>query len=107
MNLSSDIMKSAVKCILCGKPHVIVEQQGPLCKDCFIRYFQKKVFKTVRKYRLFDKKDRLCVACSGGKDSLAALYLVNRIAKRQRQPIFALGIDEGIRGYRDKQSDDL
>ena len=94
-------------CILCGKKPVITVQQGPLCRDCFIRYFQRKVYKTIRKYRLFTKRDALCVACSGGKDSLAVLYLVNRLAKKQRQPLFALGIDEGVKGYRERQLRDM
>jgi tRNA(Ile)-lysidine synthase TilS/MesJ len=88
-----------MKCIFCRKKSVIVEQQGPLCRECFLQYFQKKVYKTIRKYSLFTKNDSLCVACSGGKDSLAVLFLVNRLAKEQRQPIFAIYVDEGIRGY--------
>ncbi len=85
-------------CILCNKKAVIEEQQGPLCREHFIRYFQKKAYGTIRKYRLFTKKDRLCVACSGGKDSLAVLYLASMLAKKQRQHLFAVGIDEGMRG---------
>lgn len=96
-----------MKCILCGKEHVIELQQGPLCKDCFILYFQRKVYKTIRKHELFDKKDKLCVACSGGKDSLAVLYLVSNLAKKRGQILFALGIDEGVKGYRDKQLKDM
>jgi uncharacterized protein (TIGR00269 family) len=90
-------------CILCGKEAVIELQQGKLCKDCFIRYFQRKVFKTIRQHKLFGKKDRLCVACSGGKDSLAVLHLVSKLAKKRGQGLFALGIDEGVKGYRDRQ----
>ncbi len=96
-----------MKCILCkGKP-VIELQQGHLCSKCFIDYFQKKVYKTIRKHKLFDKKDVLCVGCSGGKDSLAALYLVNKIAKERNQKVFALGVDEGVKGYRDVQLEDM
>ena len=96
-----------MKCILCGKPHVIELQQGQLCRQCFIQYFQKKVYRTIRKHSLFGKDDVLCVACSGGKDSLAVLYLVNRIAKKRKQKLFALGIDEGVEGYRERQLDDM
>ncbi len=96
-----------MKCILCGKKGTINLQQGPLCGDCFTRYFQKKVYSTIRKYSLFTRNDKLCVACSGGKDSLAILYLINKIAKRQHQPVFALGVDEGVPGYREKQLADM
>jgi uncharacterized protein (TIGR00269 family) len=92
-----------MRCLSCGKKAVIELQQGGLCGGCFVRYFERKVFKTIRKHRLFGKDDVLCVACSGGKDSLAVLHLVSRIAKRRRQRLFALGIDEGVPGYREKQ----
>jgi len=92
---------------MCGGGEAIVLQQGALCGECFIQYFQKKVYRTIRQHRLFSKSDVLCVACSGGKDSLAALYLINELAKKQRQKIFALGVDEGVAGYREKQLDDM
>jgi len=94
-------------CIICGKKPVIELQQGALCKAHFMRYFEKKVYKTIRKYELIEKGDMLCVACSGGKDSLTALYLVNKLAKKRGQKIFALSIDEGVEGYRDKQLEDM
>ena len=96
-----------MKCILCGKKNVITLQQGPLCKNCFPRYFQKKVYRIIRKFRLFTKNDTLCFALSGGKDSLAAAYVVNQIAKKQKQKVFAIGVDEGVKGYRDRQLEDM
>lgn len=84
-----------MKCILCGKKSVIELQQGPLCRDCFIRNFQKKVYRNIRKFRLFTKTDVLCFAVSGGGDSMSVLYIVKDIAKKQRQGFFVLNIDEG------------
>ncbi|UCD03238.1 MAG: hypothetical protein JSV63_01205 [Candidatus Aenigmatarchaeota archaeon] len=89
-------------CILCGKKSVIDLQQGPLCRNCFIRNFQKKVYKTVRKFRLFTKRDRLCFAVSGGPGSLSVLYIVKNIAKQQRQQFFAVNIDEGGKGCKNR-----
>jgi uncharacterized protein (TIGR00269 family) len=95
-------------CILCRKKKTVINlQQGPLCGDCFVKYFQKKVYRTIRQHRLFNKKDVLCVGCSGGKDSIAALYLVSRITKERKQRLFALGVDEGVKGYRDVQLRDM
>jgi len=94
-------------CERCGKTEVIRLQQGGLCSSCFQRYFERKVYSTIRKHGLFTKHDRLCVACSGGKDSVAALHLVNKLAKKRRQDVFALSVDEGIDGYRDRQIDDM
>jgi uncharacterized protein (TIGR00269 family) len=94
-------------CVRCGKEAVIELQQGGLCEEHFVRYFQRKVYRTIRKHKLFSKQDRLCVACSGGKDSLTILDLVGKLARKRRQPIVALGIDEGVPGYREKQLEDM
>ncbi|MBI2672293.1 TIGR00269 family protein [Candidatus Woesearchaeota archaeon] len=71
------------------------------CKKCFNKYFEKKVRKTIRMYKLIDKKDIIGVACSGGKDSMTTLYLLGKILKSRNQKIIAITIDEGIDGYRD------
>jgi uncharacterized protein (TIGR00269 family) len=45
--------------------------------------------------------DRIVVALSGGKDSIALLYILHKIFKdRPDLEIIALTIDEGIKGYR-------
>jgi len=72
-----------------------------LCKSCFIKYFEQKTKKTISKYKLVDKKDHIGVACSGGKDSTAVLYLIHKIfGKRPDIKITAIAVDEGIKGYR-------
>ena len=79
----------------------------PLCKTCFIRYFEKKVKKTIRIYKLVDKEDHIGVAVSGGKDSLTVLSILNSIAENQRKlKLTAILIDEGIKGYRDESIKD-
>ena len=73
-----------------------------LCKSCFIRYFEKKVLKTIRKFQLLDKEDNVAVALSGGKDSLTVLYILNKLASTKRNlKLTAILIDEGIKGYRE------
>lgn len=85
-------------------PPVYRLQNGQtLNKNEFINYFEDKVFKTIRKYKLFEKGDKICVAVSGGKDSITVLYLTYKYLKRRGalDNLFALAIDEGIANYRE------
>lgn len=41
--------------------------------------FEKKVKNTIRKHRLFSKKDKIAVAVSGGKDSTVCLYILKKL----------------------------
>ncbi|MEM2956500.1 MAG: TIGR00269 family protein [Candidatus Pacearchaeota archaeon] len=43
-----------------------------------INDFEKKVRQIIQKYRLVNKKDKVIVAVSGGKDSMTVLYLLNK-----------------------------
>ncbi|MBU2634531.1 MAG: TIGR00269 family protein [Nanoarchaeota archaeon] len=71
-----------------------------LCKSCFLKYFEKKTFKTIKKYDLIEKNDKILVAISGGKDSLTVLNILNKLRERLLFKIEALLIDEGIKNYR-------
>ncbi|MCX8194136.1 MAG: TIGR00269 family protein [Candidatus Pacearchaeota archaeon] len=69
----------------------------------FVKYFEKKVTKTIRKYELISKKDKVAIAFSGGKDSITLLYILNKFSKERgegEQKLVALAIDEGIDNYR-------
>jgi len=91
-------------CIKCQKKTVITLQHGDLCSLHFLNYFEDKFFKTIKKYKLIDRNDKICVASSGGKDSTAALYLTKRYFEKYDLPLenfFALLIDEGIKLHRD------
>lgn len=72
-----------------------------LNEKAFIDYFERKVRKTIRKFNLISKGDKIAVACSGGKDSLTLVYLLHKLYSRTHS-IIALSIDEGIPGYREK-----
>ncbi len=94
------------KCVQCSKKAAISLPYGPhsFCKEHFLHFFEKKVRKTIRENRLVQGREKLVVACSGGKDSCTTLYLINKIFSRSN-PVEALLIDEGIPKYRDKALD--
>lgn len=72
-----------------------------LCRKCFNAYFEKKTRKCIRQYELLEKGDRVAVALSGGKDSSVLLSILAGIWKERKDfELFAILVDEGIRGYR-------
>ncbi|MEM1750069.1 MAG: TIGR00269 family protein [Desulfurococcaceae archaeon] len=92
-------------CSICGKQAVYIVKPGglALCKKHFLEYFDRKVRRTIRKNKLFNKNDHIVIAVSGGKDSLSLLHYVVNLSRRAKMGwrITALTIDEGISGYRD------
>jgi uncharacterized protein (TIGR00269 family) len=98
-----------MQCNKCEETAVIELQHAPLCKNHFINYFEQKVFKTINKFKLIDRKDNICVATSGGKDSLTVLYLTKKYMKKYqiKTNLFALAVDEGIEDYREHTLKDL
>ncbi len=80
---------------------VYIDQAGnSYTRSKFIRYFEKKVMKTISKYRMIGKDDVVGVGLSGGKDSMTCLYIINKIQRERRRKVYAILVDEGIKGYR-------
>lgn len=91
-------------------PAVFKMQNGKLLNKIeFINYFEQKVFKTIKKFNLFEKNDTYVVAVSGGKDSITVLYLAQKYLKRKNlhKNLIALAINEGIEDYREHTLDFL
>ncbi|HLC72965.1 MAG TPA: TIGR00269 family protein [Candidatus Nanoarchaeia archaeon] len=82
------------------EPVYVLQNHTSLCKQHFINYFEKKVLKNLRTYKMIEKGDMLVSALSGGKDSMTCLYLLHQYCQKQNIPIKALAIDEGIEHYR-------
>ncbi|MDR2623333.1 MAG: TIGR00269 family protein [Methanobrevibacter sp.] len=92
-------------CSRCGSPKIIIKrkQSGQsLCKNCFIESIQRKVIKTIKKEKLIDKGDKVLVALSGGKDSVAVLDILHTFYEKRMIDLCAVTIDEGISNYRDE-----
>jgi uncharacterized protein (TIGR00269 family) len=73
-----------------------------LCKEHFIKYFEKRVKKEINKQGKLENNIKIGVAVSGGKDSIVTLHLIKKIfLKRKNIEIISLSVDEGIKNYRD------
>lgn len=89
------------------KPVFTLTGKEKLCKTHFLTYFEKKVRKNLRVEKLIGKKEKVIVACSGGKDSAVVLYMLKRIIKNRDVSIEAFHIDQTIGEYSRKNSDNL
>lgn len=93
-------------CNVCNKGKVVYFRAYSgerLCSKCFTKTFEKRVAKTIAKYDMLRYNDRIAVAVSGGKDSLALLKVLAKIeSKFPESSIVAITVDEGISVYRDE-----
>ncbi|KKN16334.1 hypothetical protein LCGC14_0977000 [marine sediment metagenome] len=96
-------------CSRCNNTIVIQRKYSGenLCPDCFQKNIERLIYKTISKYKMLKPKDKVVVALSGGKDSIALLYNLNIIQNRTHnsEPIIVLTIDEGIKEYRENSID--
>jgi uncharacterized protein (TIGR00269 family) len=93
-----------VKCDRCQNTAVYSRKYSGenLCSGCFSNSIVRKAAKTISKYNMIQNDELVCVAVSGGKDSLALLNVLSKMAKNHSFRIHAVTIDEGIAGYREE-----
>lgn len=95
---------AAPACAKCGKMAAITLRymNSDFCQPHFTRFFESRFKRTVREYRMLKKGDRVAVGLSGGKDSCVMLHLLHKISQSLPIGLFAITIDEGIAGYRNR-----
>src|SRR3989442_4226246 len=77
-----------------------------LCKGCFKDSVERKVRRTISRWKMFSPADHIAVAVSGGKDSLTMLMILKKLSAKFKQTrITAVTVDEGIAGYREEAID--
>lgn len=83
-----------MKCIRCKKTACVAlpSHHSGFCKDCFPLFFTKQVETAIRREKMFTHDERILVALSGGKDSLALMLEL----KLQGYDVTGLHIDLGI-----------
>jgi len=93
-----------VQCVKCSAKAVYysVHSGHSFCAKCFMKSVEQKVRTTINKYKLFDPKDHIVIAISGGKDSQVLATIIVKIEKDfPSTTLSALIVDEGVPGYRD------
>jgi uncharacterized protein (TIGR00269 family) len=90
------------RCRVCGREAWVKIPWGNtwFCKEHFIEYFERKVWRTFTKYVPRSHK-RILLAVSGGKDSIALLHRLAPRLVKEGYSVTALFIDLGIKGYSD------
>jgi len=95
-----------VTCMFCKRRDAVYMRPysgEKLCTKCFMGSIEDKVRATVAKYEMFQHDDKIMVAVSGGKDSITLLHILVKIEKDfPKASLFAVTVDEGIKGYRDQ-----
>jgi len=103
-----------MKCVRCrARPEVYLRaHNAAFCRPCFVGWFQRQVERTIAAERMCTAGDRILVAVSGGKDSLAlwdalvalghrttGFYLAQGISgysQRSRQKVEAFALGRGL-----------
>lgn len=88
-----------MKCRVCGESASInlKAYNTALCARDFTAFLEKRVLKTIQRYKLITEKDVPIVAVSGGKDSLSLWYILNKLGYLSD----GIYIDLNIEGYSD------
>lgn len=96
-----------MKCRRCRAPAVVDVRRhnAAFCRDCFVHHTQEQVRRAIAEHRMIEPGERVLVAISGGKDSLAAWDLLCALGYEADGLYIGLGIgdysDESGRYARD------
>ena len=94
-----------MKCSLCDNQALYVRpyDKQSLCHKHFNEQMRKRVQKTITRYKMLHRGDRIAIGVSGGKDSTALLDILHKIEKDfPESELVAITIDEGIKHYREE-----
>lgn len=89
-----------MRCTKCKSKAVLQlrRHNAAFCGGCFTCFVHDQVTKAIKSQRMFGKDDRILVAVSGGKDSLALWEILLKLGYRAD----ALYVHLGIVGYSDR-----
>lgn len=83
-----------LKCRKCNQKAAINMRQHKLalCKNHFLEWVLEQTERNIKKYKFFTKNDKILVAVSGGKDSLALWDVLNKLDYQTAGLYINLGI---------------
>jgi uncharacterized protein (TIGR00269 family) len=92
-----------MKCTVCRQPAVIDVRRhnANFCVEHFVAHCEEQVRRAVHQFRMIEPDERILVAVSGGKDSLALWDLLVRLGYRADGLYLGLGIGD----YSDESGD--
>jgi uncharacterized protein (TIGR00269 family) len=85
-----------MKCRRCKAPAVVElrRHNAAFCADCFLRHVREQVKRAIDGHGMLEPSDRILVAVSGGKDSLALWDILLELGYRADGLYLGLGIGE-------------
>jgi uncharacterized protein (TIGR00269 family) len=85
-----------VKCRRCAAPAIIElrRHNAAFCSTCFVNHCHEQTRRAIHDYRMLEPGQRVLVAVSGGKDSLALWHLLHELGYRADGLYLGLGIAE-------------
>ncbi|MCC6260572.1 MAG: adenine nucleotide alpha hydrolase family protein [Anaerolineales bacterium] len=87
-----------MRCRKCGEKASVNMRQHKLalCKEHYLEWIPEQTERFIKKYAMFTKAEKILVAVSGGKDSLALWDILTRLGYQADGMYIGLGIDGGI-----------
>jgi uncharacterized protein (TIGR00269 family) len=87
-----------MKCRKCGAPAAINMRQHKLalCRTHYLDWLPEQTERAIEHYKMFRRGEKILVAVSGGKDSLALWDVLHRLGYAADGLYIDLGVDEGI-----------
>jgi len=89
------VTRVPMKCRVCRGPAVIdlKRHNANFCREHFVAYCEEQVRRAIHHFRMLEPGERVLVAVSGGKDSLACWDLLVRLGYAVEGFYLGLGID--------------
>ncbi len=92
-----------MKCKVC-REHAVVDirrHNAGFCRDHFLEHARNQVARAIKEFKMFRADDRLLLAVSGGKDSLALWDILIDLG----YDVTGFYLDLGIGGYSNRSKD--